>query len=480
MNNDNFNKMALKAGIWYVISTVLVRGISFITTPVFTRLLTQEQYGILVVYESWLRILFPIITLSLYVSVERAKYEFEKEYDAYISSIQIFMLLLCMGASIAAAIFHEQIKKLLDMSDIMLIIMIFYICAQAAINCIQRREKLLLKYKQNIVVTGCATVLPTIISMLFLFTWKQCGNVEDLLSVRILSFYIPQILVGMVLTFLILMRGHFCIKREHICFALKFCVPLIPHVLSMEMLNQLDKIMVKKMCGEKSAGIYSLATTVMWIVLLISQALGDAWIPWIYKKLSTREFSSIQKVWKDMICIFGFMGWIVVLFAPEIIWILGGKEYEDSVYLVMPLVISVMAHFFSYSYIAIEQFYKKTSYIMVISVIAVGLNFVLNYIGISRFGLTGAALATGICYVFMIAAHAFILKKKMGWTFISAKSTCLVLAAFSLIDMVTVISYGLPFLYRLAITLFFCSLFLMLFHKKIKAFATVIMGSKER
>ena len=44
---DLMNKhkhQAIKAGAWYTVSSFLIRGIGFITTPVFARLLTKAEF----------------------------------------------------------------------------------------------------------------------------------------------------------------------------------------------------------------------------------------------------------------------------------------------------------------------------------------------------------------------------------------------------------------------------------------------------
>lgn len=449
MDTENFNQRVLKAGFWYVISTIMVRGISFLTTPFFTRLLTREQYGFLTVYESWLRILLPILTLSLYASVERAKYEFEAEYDAYIASIQSVMTGLCMGAAVITALFHKQIGGMLHMTDLMLAVMIFYVWAQAVINSVQRREKLLLQYRQNIAVTACATVVPTVLSMIILNWCKTAGWQEELLTIRILSFYIPQMITGAALAVVVYQRGHGRFAKKHLQFAVLFSLPLIPHVLSMEILNQSDKIMVSRLAGDEKAGIYSLGVTIMWVVLLLSQAIGDAWLPWLYQKLRCKKYMLVEKAWKEMIKLFGMFGWMIVAFAPEIVWIFGGEDYKDAVRLVGPLTVGGMAHFFSYSYIAVEQYYKKNIYVMLVSITAVVLNILLNYIGIMRWGYEAAAYATAWSYAFMIAAHAVLLKINLGSTFISAKVTAGVFLFYLGADFITVFCYKLPFFYRL-------------------------------
>ena len=39
----NNNKKALKSGVWYTASNFLDKSIGFITTPIFTRLLTKSR-----------------------------------------------------------------------------------------------------------------------------------------------------------------------------------------------------------------------------------------------------------------------------------------------------------------------------------------------------------------------------------------------------------------------------------------------------
>ena len=55
MKDESLNKLAVKSGIFFVVCQMLIRGISFATTPIYTRLLSTEQFGQIRVYESWLQ-----------------------------------------------------------------------------------------------------------------------------------------------------------------------------------------------------------------------------------------------------------------------------------------------------------------------------------------------------------------------------------------------------------------------------------------
>ena len=55
----------VKASIWFMAASIVSKGISMFTTPIFTRLLTTEQYGIYSIYQSWYSIIAVFATLNL-------------------------------------------------------------------------------------------------------------------------------------------------------------------------------------------------------------------------------------------------------------------------------------------------------------------------------------------------------------------------------------------------------------------------------
>ena len=78
----------VKASSAYVICSVLQRCLSFITLPLFTRLLTTDEYGISTVYTSTMAVVIIFTTLNLpYGSFSPAMLKFEKDRDGYISSV---------------------------------------------------------------------------------------------------------------------------------------------------------------------------------------------------------------------------------------------------------------------------------------------------------------------------------------------------------------------------------------------------------
>ena len=89
-----------KAGLWFTVCNVLFRGLAFITTPIFARLLTKAELGSFSNMASWASIIGVLTSFELAQSIIRSKLEHEDDIDSYIWSILSFSTLwtlLCYG-----------------------------------------------------------------------------------------------------------------------------------------------------------------------------------------------------------------------------------------------------------------------------------------------------------------------------------------------------------------------------------------------
>ena len=56
----------VRASFWFLLCSFFQKGISVITTPIFTRLMNTAEYGEFNVFISWYNIIAVIVTLVLY------------------------------------------------------------------------------------------------------------------------------------------------------------------------------------------------------------------------------------------------------------------------------------------------------------------------------------------------------------------------------------------------------------------------------
>ena len=87
---SKLNRMPIgaKASVSYAVCSIFQRCLAFITVPLFSRLLTTEQYGQFSVYQSWSNMLAIFTTLNLaYGSFSTAMIKFEDDRKGYIAAV---------------------------------------------------------------------------------------------------------------------------------------------------------------------------------------------------------------------------------------------------------------------------------------------------------------------------------------------------------------------------------------------------------
>ena len=450
-SSQSLNRLAMKAGLFYVVSQLFVRGITFLTTPIFTRLLSKPQYSDYSRYESWLLIFAPVMSLCLWRSVERAKYDVHEKFHSFCSSVQTLSWLSITVFFVIFWTFRSFLEPFFSMTDFMLLTAFLYTYAHTSIFYFQRREKQMMRYKASTAFSA-ATVIPAALLAVFLVVYgKQHGMEDRLVDLRIFGHFTPMIIGGFFVAVLMIVQGKEIVNLEYWKYALRFSLPLIPEVLSIQIMNQADKLMVIGLTGKENGSEFALATQVSYIIWIIEDSVWNAWLPWMYEKISRKESDEIAGKWTVLMHAFGAFSWLLVGMAPEIIHILGGKKYAMGIYLIAPMVTGTLFRFYSYSYTAIQNYHKKTGFVAASTVSVMVLNVILNYICILLFGYRAAAYTTAFSYLVLLVVQAFMEKRLTGRQIIPLHRTLLVSGSWFVICMATMLLFTLPRLGRWAI-----------------------------
>lgn len=453
---NSLNKKAFKAGIFYIVAQLFVRGITFLMTPIYTRLLSQAQYNQIKIYESWLLIFMPVMSLCLWRSVERAKYDVKERFNEFVSSVQTLSYLSITVFFVLFLAFKDTVFRIsaifsLNLTDFMLYVAFLYTYAHCSIFYFQRREKQMMRYKASTIFTALTVVPATILSVVLIYIGRETGHGDELVTLRIGGYYIPMIIGGFIACFLIIWQGKKLVDLRYWKYALRFSLPLIPEVLSIQIMNQADKLMVTSMVGEISGSIFALATTVSYIIWILEDSVWNAWLPWMYEKIARDESRDIERYWCVLMHAFGVVSWLLVLFAPEIILILGSKKYEAAIYLIAPMVTGTLFRFYSYSYTAIQNYYKKTGFVAASTVSVMFLNVLLNYVFILLFGYQAAAYTTAFSYLVLMCMQAFMERRLTGEQLIPLRKTLVISCGYFLLSIATMALFGAPSILRYAI-----------------------------
>lgn len=403
MSQEN-NVKAVKSGIWYTVSNFLVKSIGFITIPIFTRMLSKAEFGQYNNFTAWLSLFQSFITLNLGATLISARYDFEKEFDSYILSILAFVSFSGLVWVVIYFLFPGYAESILALDARYFVILVVYVIFYLCIDLYQVRERYYYEYKITVALSVLLSVLTALLSVLFVYTFS------DRLLGRILGQVLPVLLLGTCCLFFFLKKGrevHF----KYLKYAFPIALPYVLHGLSMTVLNSMDRVMITQFCGAESTAIYSLAYTCGTIITLLAMSINTAYSPWMAEQLNDNNFVAIRKVSKKYILFFMYISMGIMLISPEILYILGGKEYVDAVYVLAPVSMGCVCQYVYTMFVNVEQFKKKTVGMAFGSVSAAVLNFVLNLVFIPMFGYLAAAYTTLAGYAFLLIVHMLIVKK---------------------------------------------------------------------
>ena len=408
MKKNKESSKVLKSGIWYTISNFIVKGLAFITMPIFTRIMTADDVGMFSNLIAWFNILAIIATFELYSSVSIARFDFKNDLNKYISSNLFLGSLITLIFYIIVLVFHDFFIELMMIDFKTLNIMFIYLLVYPAIQMFQIKNQVKYNYKPIVFVTLSNALISSIASIVLtlIFVNKLNG--------KIIGYFTPMIIISFVVYIYLMFEGK-SINKKYWSYALKISFPLILHLLAGYLLSSVDKIMITKMVSSHANALYSVAYTISQVIAILWMSMNNAWSPWAYEKMDNKEYDSLFKNSKPYLIFFLIVVFLFMLVAPELLLIMGGNEYLETKYVIPPVMIGYVFQFVYSLYVNIEFYHKKQKNIAFGTIIACVINIILNYILIPRFGYIAAAYTTLIGYISLYVIH-YIFVKKLGCT----------------------------------------------------------------
>ena len=420
MKSNGMNKY-VKAGIWTLLAEILVRAVSFLATPVFARILPMGVYGDVKTFESWLNLLVPILSLGLYINVEVAEHDFKGRFKEYVASIMTLDASIHVFIVLFAIVFHRFICDIMDFTPVMLAVCVLYSCFYSIIIIYMRSQRIVLNYQRVAFTSMMASVPSMVISVIACLVFVNRLDDTSLLNLRVVTFYLPIIIFGFCILVLSVMKNKNNFNKEYWKYGIKVSVPLIMYQISLQILTQSDRVMIKNIVSSEKAAIFSIATTVIYIIEILDKGLNGTWIPWLYNHLEDKSFKTISLMMGGIIAIEGFICFFIGLLGNEVIYFFGGKKYLEGVWLLGPMMAGAVFHFLMLKLVDIEKFYHKESYVGTVSIGIAVVNLGLNYLGIKLFGYQAASYTTAISYVIAVFVHSILIKKHIPDVHLSYK-----------------------------------------------------------
>ena len=401
---------AVKSSVALFLASLVTKGIAYLTTPIYTRILTPDQFGQVSVFLTWQNVLGIVAMFCLMNGVfNNGMVDNPNERDAYSFSMlglsNVITIVFAAVFFIAYAFYRDLINLPLSFLVLMFVLYTF----QPAYNFWAAKQRYELKWKALVIwslVLAFVSPIVAIFCILFLET--------DKLASRIFGAEIPMILIYILFYIYIAYKNKFKIDTRFWKGAFLFNLPLIPHYLSNLLMTSADTLMIARMVDYTSTAYYGVAFSISSIIAVMWSSVNASLIPYTYEKCKADDYISISRVTMPILWSFALICFGLILLGPEILRIMGTKEYMEAIYVIPPIIAGVFFQVQYYVYGNVVFYYKKPIFVMIGSVTATILNIVLNYIFIPIYGYIAAAYTTLFAYMIQALIDYYAMKYVVG------------------------------------------------------------------
>jgi O-antigen/teichoic acid export membrane protein len=467
----------LRAVIWFMLCNIIVKGINFVSTPLFANILPITEFGKLALYTSYEQLLIVIATWEVSIGpYQRGLFKYKDDVPLFTASTIFFANIVTLITFTFIILFFDEFKSLTEFSDIILYSFLIFLLLQPAYNCWFYRKRVNYEYRQTVMATIAISAFSIIVPYVALLFLPQTAEVKFFYTIMpsgllFLFLYIVQINKVRIESFSQIKQR--VLKYWH--FLISFTPPLVIHAISFYLLGQSDRIMIAKMDSKENAAIYSVAYTISSMAIIVQSALQQVLLPWIYKNLESKRYLQINDKSIVMFVVMSVCYFLFILISPDIVFLLFPHEYHECIWCIPPIAIGSYFMFFYSIFVNVESYYEETRYVAYISVSCSILNIALNYYGIKWFGYVFCAYTTLFCYLLFALGHYYFMNKTLrthcGNLRIFKGSQLLLIAILTIVFMFVIVLAYSEFYLRLLILLFMLSLIITNF-KRLKNLVT--------
>lgn len=401
-----------RVAFFNILSTMLLRGISMFTAPLFSRLLGTEGYGVVSLYTVWVGVAAIAFTLQTNGTLVNARIEYPEDqqhkYQSSVMTLSLLFFLLCSGVTIA---FLPQVSALLKLHWVLILLILFHSFGGYCVNFLNSKFTYEFKADWNMYVSVGITLSTIVLSVILILLMPAHINYYG----RVLALALVYGGMGIGVCTYVLLKGKTFYNKEYWTLALTLALPVVFYSLSDLALGQCDRVMLQQMMNESMVGHYSMAYNFGGIMFTIFGALNNTWTPFYFEDMKQKRQSAMRAQAGHFLELFTVLSVGFILLAPEVYHVFARWDFWAGTPLIPIFVTSYYLNFLCTFPVNYEYFHKKTKAVAVITVSTSMLNIGLNYVLIRQFGVAGAALATALSHGVQFISHyiyvRYILKK---------------------------------------------------------------------
>ena len=415
------------------IGKICTQLITFFLLPVYTAVLSNEEYGVVDLLNTLTSLLLPIATLQIEQGIFRYLLdcrENKEKQTTLITTVSKFILVqsaICILIFLCASPFiHNEYKYFLMANLLMGILssISLQICRGLGDN---------KTYAVGSFITGALTVILNVI-FIVVFKWGAYGMlIATAISNLLCAIYV--FVKKKIYKYIDIKQNDKKLLKDII----KYSVPLIPNMISWWIVSASDRTIISAVIGVAQNGIYSAANKFSGIFSTLYSVFNLTWTESASININSEDRDEFfSKIFDFIVRFFGSLCLGTIAVMPFVFGILVNEKFAESYYqipiLILGSVFNILVSFLGSVYVA----KKLTKEIAKTSIIAAIINIVVNIALINQIGLYAASISTVIAYFAMFIYRWIDVKK-----YVSIKTNKALIAVLSVSFLVAIITYYL-------------------------------------
>lgn len=388
------------------IGTFLPKLASFITLPILTGYLSQEQYGTYDLIITLASLFLPAVTLQLQTAAFRFLIEFrsdEKKIKSIISNILMFIVPISLLGVIILYFCLYKIE-----SRIRLLVCCYYLF-DIVVNLFRQIARGLsknLNYSLSAIISSGSQLIFVVLFVLVLTINLFCA---------VLALTAAEILSALYIFLSVRIYKYIDIKafdKSELKRMIAYSWPMVPNSMSMWVMRVSDRLVITAFMGLAHNAVYAVANKIPQLLTIAQTTFTMAWQEnaTIVSKDddAPKYYSTMYKRMFDLIA--GTM-MLIIACTPVLFKILVRGDYDEA-YIQIPVLMLAMFFYALSTFLGgIYVAYMKTKSVGVTTLIAAALNLIINLSLINFIGLYAATLSTLISYIFLFFYRLIDVKK---------------------------------------------------------------------
>ena len=396
-----------------MIAGAMTKMIGIISTPIFTRLLSGEEYGSYTLYMSYLGLATTIAAASISAQVLYRgfeKYKGEEDGFSYTALVigESFSLLLSLILIFSASITGLEPDMIFALS--------LQLATDTVLNLTFAKYRYKYSYKR--------------ITYINLFTASLSPLIAVALTVgagvgykgRVYSLLVVSIIAAAPLAVSTVRHGIEKFDKKKASYIIKNSFPLIPNAASTALNAEIDKLMISAYLGATALAKYSIAHTLGLGLGFLVTSLNSALYPWVIRKLSSGKTEQLVPLISLILTSLGALVMVLNSFVPEIFGLLAPTEYGSAKYASIPLALCAIPSFATSFITTCIVYAEKSPYTTVSAATSALTSLLSSAILIPNLAYVGAGISLLLSHVIALFVNYILLYRCKMTKYISLKS----------------------------------------------------------